>query len=226
MTRPGDFAPIATPAGLRIVVVALLFLFGALAASCGLDDTGVSPPAPAPPETRPKTQRSTAPESRSVATPPVASDAAPAASRAAGIAVQQPQSPNFQAFDAALAELLTELPVVIEQAVDAGQSKASVNASLVPGFMGIVGRLVTLRDDAYIPEFPGIMNSARSVPCTECSDDLTSCLDDALDNFVDCVFECGAFDGGCRRDCKKAWRSEKDACYEAHRDCTRRCTPK
>lgn len=216
-----------------MVVVAVLFLFGTLAASCGLDDTGVSPPAPAPPEARPKTQRSTAvvspataPESRSVAASPVVSDAAQDTSRTASIAVQQPQSPNFQAFDAALEELLTELPVVIEQAVDAGQSKASVNASLVPGFMGMVGRLVTLRDDAYIPVRPETMNSARSVPCTECSDNLTSCLDDALDNFVDCVFDCGTFGGDCRKACKATWRSEKTACYEAHRDCTRRCTPK
>ena len=222
-----------TPTGIRMVVVALPFLFGTLAASCGLDDTGVSPPAPGPPEARPKTQRSTAvvspataPESQSVAASPVVPDAAQDASRTASIAVQRPQSPNFQAFDAALEELLTELPVVIEQAVDVGQSKASVNASLVPGFMGMVGRLVTLRDDAYIPARPETMNSARSVPCTECSDNLTSCLDDALDNFVDCVFDCGFMDGDCRRDCKEAWRSEKAACYEAHRDCTRRCTPK
>lgn len=222
-----------TPTGIRLVVVALPFLFGSLAASCGLEDTGVSPPAPGPPEARPKTQRSTAvvspataPESRSVAASPVVPDAAQNASRTASIAVQQAQSPNFQAFDAALEELLTELPVVIEQAVDVGQSKASVNASLVPGFMGIVARLVTLRDDTYIPARPETMNSARSVPCTECSDNLTSCLDDALDNFVDCVFDCGFMDGDCRRDCKEAWRSEKAACYEAHRDCTRRCTPK
>ena len=222
-----------TPTGIRLVVVALPFLFGSLAASCGLEDTGVSPPAPGPPEARPKTQRSTAvvspataPESRSVAASPVVPDAAQDASRTASIAVQQAQSPNFQAFDAALEELLTELPVVIEQAVDVGQSKASVNASLVPGFMGMVGRLVTLRDGAYIPVRPETMNSARAVPCTECSDNLTSCLDDALDNFVDCVFDCGTLDGNCRKACKATWRSEKGACHEAHRDCTRRCTPK
>lgn len=208
-----------TPTGIRMVVAALLFLLGALAASCGLDDTAVSPPAPAPPETRPKTQRSAA--AVSPATAPAAQE-----SRAASGTAQQPQSPNFRAFDAALEELLAELPVVIEQAVDAGQSKASVNASLVPGFMGMVGRLVTLRDDACIPVRPETMNSARSVPCTECSDNLTSCLDDALDNFVDCVFDCRLMDGGCRKACKTTWRSEKAACHEAHRDCTRRCTPK
>ncbi len=224
-----------TPTGIKTVVVTLLFFLGALVASCGNDDIRLSPTAPATPEAMSEPQRplaaassATAPDARSVAASSAVPDVAQRASRVANFAAPQPPLSIFQAFDGALDELLDDLPVVIEQAMNAGQSKASVSASLVPGVLGIVGRLVTLTDDAYISVRPGAVNSSTtsSAPCTECSDHLTRCLDDALDNFVDCLFGCGAFDGGCRRRCKDAWRAEKSACYDAHRDCVRTCTPK
>ena len=219
---------------IRTVVITLLFFLGGLVAACANDETRLSTAAPTTPETMPAPQRSradassgTAPDSRSVAALPEVPDVAQGVSRGAGFASQPPLSSIYQAFDAALEDLLYDLPIVIEQAVSAGQSEANVRASLVPGLMGTVGRLVTLTDDAYISARPGTLNSStRSVPCTECSDNLTRCLDDALDNFVDCIFDCGTFDGGCRRGCKDTWRAEKAACFDAHRDCVRTCTPK
>lgn len=218
---------------IRAVMVGFTFVIGSLVASCG-NDAPPSPAAPAAPKAMNEPHRSlragsaaTAPDSPSGAASPAVPDVDQEVSRIAVSAAQQPPLSNFQAFDTALEELLDDLPVVIEQALSAGQSEASVSASLAPGLMGVVGRLVTLTDDAYIAVRPGTTSaSTSSVPCTECSDNLTRCLDDALDEFVDCLFDCGTFGGKCRRDCKAAWRANKAACYEAHRACVRNCTPK
>lgn len=217
---------------IRTVVLTLLFFLGGLVVSCANNDTRLSPAAPTTPDTmvdRPNSPADASSEaardSRSLA--PLPADVPPGVSRFASFAVHQPLSSIFHELDGALDEVLSDLPIVIEQAVDAGQSEANIRASLVPGLMGTVGRLVTLTDEGYVAARPKTVNaSTRSVPCNECSDNLTGCLDDALDNFVDCVFDCGAFGGGCRRDCRDTWRAEKSACRDAHRDCVRTCTPK
>ncbi len=190
------------------------------------------PTAPAPPRSSPGVSpETTPPDPQSLSAPQrVPEVALQGVSQSFRAATPQPGLSTWQVFDEALDDLLDDLPVAIEEAMNAGQSEASVSTSLVPGVMGIVGRLVTLTDDAYASENSGAVGSSgsstSSVPCTECSDNLTRCLDDALDNFVDCVFECGTFDGGCRRNCKRTWRAEKSECFDAHRECVRTCTPK
>ena len=223
------------PTGARVLSLPLALFLAALAASCGDDSARVSPTTPAtpeaalwPPQSDAAVSPTTSPDRRSVAeAPAVPAYASQGVSEADPLATRQLEWSAGGVFREALDELLDDLPVAIEDAVLSGQSETYLKASLVPGVVGIVGRLAGLANDAYVSERSETgAFSPSSVPCNECSDNLTHCLDDALDNFVDCVFECGTFDGDCRRACKDAWRAGKSECFDTHRECVKTCTPK
>ena len=218
-------------------LLAFPLLTTAWIASCSNDDRRFSPAAPTVPEavdgprssaatSSGQAPATTSPDPRSdTETRTVPDVEHQGRSRVAFSAVRQPELPTWQLFDEALEELLDDLPPVIEEAIVSGQSKRIMKASFVPGVMGVVGRLVTLTDDAYASErAAAVSSSTLSVPCNECSDDLTYCLDDALDRFVDCAFSCVR--SSCRRRCKETWRAQKQECYDAHRECVKTCTPK
>ena len=220
------------PTGAKGLSLPLALFLVALVTSCSDDSARVSPttpePAPWPKGSAAAVSPTTRPDRRAAAASPVVpAHAFEGVSKAGTLATRQPEWSAGGVFREALDELLDDVPVAVEDAMLSGQSETYLKASLVPGLVGIVGRLAALANDAYVSERSQTdAFSASSVPCNECSDNLTHCLDDALDNFVDCVYECGAFDSGCRRDCKDAWREQKGECFDTHRECVKTCTPK